>query len=308
MREKLVLVTGATAGIGFHTALGFAAQGARVIITGRNVDKGLRAQAVLRERAGHGRVHFLAVDHQDVEATRELGVRVASEFRRLDVLVNNVGGVPDASYHGAGNQSASPEAHDAVLDLNYLAAFALTDSLVAAMLTNGRGRIINVVPRTYARFRGDPFEPGAGSGNVSSAYARAKLLELLWTLALTRDLAHTGVTVNAFDPGRTWAPARRAASSESAPYSRYVLPFFRFVTGQASVEDAASPLIALGADPAFDDVSGQHFTSSLKARSLDARVLSARSQEDAVGFAVRLIARSVRRPVRDVQPLDLAVA
>lgn len=305
MREKLVLVTGATAGIGFHTALGFAARGARVIITGRNIERGLRAQAVIRERAGHDRVHFLALDHHDVETTRELGARVGSAFERVDVLVNNVGGIHEASDSSAGRGA---QASNPILDLNYLAAFALTDSLLAAMVTHGGGRIINLVPRTYARFRGDPFDARAVSGTPARSYACAKLLEILWTLALARDLEGSGVTVNAVDPGRTWASGAGTLSRDGLAYSRYVLPAMRLLTRRASVEQAAERLVALGVDPAFENVSGHHFASSLKSCPLDPRALDRRAQQDAVGFAVRSIARSVRPPLRAIVPLDLAVA
>lgn len=302
MREKLVLVTGATAGIGFHTALGFAAKGARVIITGRNAENGRRAEAFLRDRARHDRVHFVEIDHRELDETRELGARIVSVYGRLDVLVNNVGGVLPRPA-GAGDRRAS-EPYEPALTLNYLAPFALTDALLAAMVTSGTGRIVNVVPRAYERFRGDPFEPLDGEHEPLRAYARAKLLMLLWTFALTRHLEGTGVTVNAIDPGPAWTKGRERLSSGSALYSRFV----RFVTRGASAERAGRAVVALGSDPYFEKVSGHHFTKRLRSRTPHAGARSVRAQEDAVGYAVRLIARVVARPSTALVARELAVA
>ena len=93
MKGKSVLITGATSGIGFHTARALASMGARVLVTGRDEARGRAALDRLRLEARHDRVAFLAVDHSTVGGNRDLAERVLQRVDRLDVLVNNVGAI-----------------------------------------------------------------------------------------------------------------------------------------------------------------------------------------------------------------------
>jgi NAD(P)-dependent dehydrogenase (short-subunit alcohol dehydrogenase family) len=86
------LVTGATAGIGFHTAGALAAQGMRVIVTGRDPLRGERAAVDLRKQAGHEHVEFMVVDHSVVGANIALADKLTTHLDGLHVFVNNVGG------------------------------------------------------------------------------------------------------------------------------------------------------------------------------------------------------------------------
>jgi NAD(P)-dependent dehydrogenase (short-subunit alcohol dehydrogenase family) len=96
MEGKTVLVTGATAGIGFYTARALASEGARVLVTGRDEERGREAVAELRQRVGHDNNHFYATDHSTVGSNRDLAERVSRQFGRLGVLINNVGKSPSS--------------------------------------------------------------------------------------------------------------------------------------------------------------------------------------------------------------------
>jgi short-subunit dehydrogenase len=90
--RKTALVTGATAGIGFHTAAVLATRGMRVIITGRDQMRGQVAVAEICERAGHPDVEFIPIDHSVVMGNQRLAHELNARLEGLDVLVNNVGG------------------------------------------------------------------------------------------------------------------------------------------------------------------------------------------------------------------------
>jgi retinol dehydrogenase 12 len=93
LSNKSALVTGATSGIGFYTARRLAARGATVLVTGRDPGRGTEAATEVRRAAGHARVEFIEVDHAAAGANLELAERLRSRLGRLDVLVNNVGGL-----------------------------------------------------------------------------------------------------------------------------------------------------------------------------------------------------------------------
>jgi NAD(P)-dependent dehydrogenase (short-subunit alcohol dehydrogenase family) len=93
MHGQVVLVTGATAGIGFHVAAALARKGARVLLTGRSDDRGHAAVARIRSSTGSETVDFLAADGSLVTGSVTLAREVRCRTDRLDVLVNNVGGI-----------------------------------------------------------------------------------------------------------------------------------------------------------------------------------------------------------------------
>jgi NAD(P)-dependent dehydrogenase (short-subunit alcohol dehydrogenase family) len=298
MQEKVALVTGATAGIGFFTALGLANRGAHVIITGRDAERGERAQAELRRRAGHDRITFTRVDHARLNENRALGAHVAQRFGRLDVLVNNAGGIflPDDQPSAL---APSAQGYEPNLTLNFLAPFALTDALLTLMLASGGGRIVNVVAN--GRYPNDPFAPEpslelAPGGIVAAveSYARAKLLNLVWTMGLARELARTPVVVNAVEPAVAWTPGVERLAVAAASRSRYLWPLLRWFLRRRSPERAARAAILASSEPSYASLSGWLFGSNGKPHSPPVRALDHDYQEHARSLGLRLVACAAR--------------
>jgi NAD(P)-dependent dehydrogenase (short-subunit alcohol dehydrogenase family) len=254
VKGQTVLVTGGTAGIGFYTARGLAARGARVLITGRDPDRGQRAlQELRRAAAGRGELLFMAADHATVGGNQRLAQRVRDHVHRLDVLVNNVGGFPAA-------RQQTPDAYEETLALNALGPFALTRALLPVLQAAGKSRVVNVISGAHALWRGDPF----GDLHSTESYvgiralARAKLLGLFWSLALARRPESRHVTVNATNPGRFWTPGTQALAG-GVPAWRIAWPFVRFIRRWASPERAARCSIHLAACPELAGVTGEYF-------------------------------------------------
>jgi len=204
MEGKNVLVTGATSGIGFSTAGAVAEKGARVIVTGRDEERGCEAVLELRRRAGHDRIEFLPAEHSTVRGNRRLAERVAGTADRLDVLVNNVGGL-------YAERRETEDGYEATLATNFLGPFSLTDALMpllrgSAVRAGSPVRVVNVASAAHKMLKGGPFEDLEMRGKYVGfdAYARSKLLNVLWTPALARRLEGSGVVANATNPGMAW--------------------------------------------------------------------------------------------------------
>jgi NAD(P)-dependent dehydrogenase (short-subunit alcohol dehydrogenase family) len=130
---KTALVTGATSGIGKATALALAAQGADVVVHGRDGERG--AHTVKEIEAAGGRARFVAADLRDPAGVTHLA-ELAGD---VDVLVNNAG----SSWFGP-SADLGPEQYDVLFDGNVRSAYLLTAALAPGMAARGTGSIINI--------------------------------------------------------------------------------------------------------------------------------------------------------------------
>lgn len=183
---KTALVTGASSGIGAATALALADLGAAVAIAYHNNQKGADETAARIAAAG-GKAIALKADMRRGAEVAPLVARASEALGRLDILVNNAGSLvarmPLAKVTEAG--------WDEVMDLNLKSAVLCAQAAAPAMVARRSGAIVNVVS-IAARNGGGP---GAG------AYAAAKAGLIAFTKSLAKELAPSGVRVNAISPG-----------------------------------------------------------------------------------------------------------
>lgn len=194
---KTALVTGATSNIGRAIALRFAAEGAHVIVSGRDETRG---QAVVRSiRADGGRADFIAVDLDgSPEASRELAERaLAALDGTLDILVNNAGIFPPAT-----TLTADAGMFDRVYGVNVKAPFFLTQALAPVMEARGGGTIVNL-GSWVARL----------SLPVGALYASTKAAMETLTRAWSAEFAAAGIRVNAVSPGVISEPGQEGTSA-----------------------------------------------------------------------------------------------
>jgi retinol dehydrogenase 14 len=262
MSGRTVLVTGGTGGIGRATAVGLAAMGARVAITGR--DRG-RAEAAAQDiRAPGGPPVEVFVGDMSAQAeVRRLAAEVLAALPRLNVLVNNVGGdVPGV-----------PEAADGLertFALNHLAPFLLTHLLIDRLVESAPARIVTVSSDAQRMGRIDFADLQCErSWSGQRAYNQSKLANVLFTYELARRLRGTGVTANVLHPGIV-----RSGFGVEDPgrIQRLITPFMRF---WKSPEQGARTPIYLASAPEIEGVTGRFFRNCAPGRS------SKRSYDDA---------------------------
>ncbi len=194
MSRGTALVTGATRGIGFFTALGLARRGYDVVVHGRDRTKVDTALAALRERAPAGRFDAAVADLSAQAAVRRLALDVRARFPDLSLLVNNAGLF-------SAKRVLTVDGIELVFAVNHLAPFLLTNSLVDVLRSNAPARVVNVNSSSHLRGRADVADPAKIEGyDMRGAYGRSKLANLLYTKELARRL-EPGVTANALHPG-----------------------------------------------------------------------------------------------------------
>lgn len=253
LKERYALVTGATAGIGFHTARRLARRGATVLVTGRDPRRGAEAEEDLRRAAGHPRVEFMRVDHSAIAANIALAEELRHRLARLDLLVNNVGGLVPS-------RVVTDEGNELTLALNFLTPFVLTESLTPLMLEGDSARCVNVISSSFKMAKGDPLTDLQSERSYVPllVLARAKLLTLLWTAALADRHHGDRLSAVAVNPGMAWTPGTRALTRETVPAWRYIWPIVRFFQRRADPDRAGAACEAVALAPVAE-ISGRYF-------------------------------------------------
>ena len=229
LEGRVAIVSGAGQGIGRALALGFAREGAWVVIAEIDEGNALRIESELQA----SRLRGLAIP---TDVSREASVnamaqRCVDEFGTIDILVNNAGIYPVSTV-----EEMAEEQWDRVIGTNLVGAFLCSRAVVPEMLRRRRGRIINVSS-------GRGFQ-GAANG---AHYAATKAGLIGFTKALALELAPHGITVNALCPGITDTAQPRGHRTEEELYARAKdIPLGRI--GQP--EDHVEPAVFLASDAA----------------------------------------------------------
>ena len=201
---RVIVITGASSGIGKASAEAFARMGWHVIATGRDPERCAAAEQSIRAIAsGGGRVDFVRGDFTEMADVRRVAGEIAALTDRIHVLVNNAGGVRDRLYR-------TSEGLEATFAANHLAPFLLTRELLpqleraAAESPAGTVRVIAVSSSGHTICQGIDWDDLMMEQNFvpAQAYCRAKLANLLFTRELARRLADKEIIAQAMHPGR----------------------------------------------------------------------------------------------------------
>ena len=187
--QQVALVTGASSGIGLHTALGLARAGMSVLVAGRNRTRTEAACRFVTKTSGSGNIEPLVADFSRLSDVRRLASEVLSRHDRLDILVNNAG-LFSPKYR------LSAEGFELTFAVNHLAPFLLTNLLLERLKGSAAARIITVASEAHRGQRMDIGDlPRPRDWTMLRAYGRSKLCNILFT----RDLA------SRLDPGEVVA-------------------------------------------------------------------------------------------------------
>lgn len=195
MQNKVVLITGATNGIGKEAARQIALCGAVVVIVGRDTDKLTRVVSEIKHSTGNANIDGLLADLTERAGMQSLASQFLQRYQRLDVLLNNAGALfTEFKRTGDGIERT--------FALNHLSYFLVTNLLLDVLKASAPARIVNVSSAVHTGGLMDFDDLHGATGYAPlKAYSQSKLANLLFTYELAERLAGTGVTVNALHPG-----------------------------------------------------------------------------------------------------------
>jgi NAD(P)-dependent dehydrogenase (short-subunit alcohol dehydrogenase family) len=194
---RVVVVTGANSGIGKETALGVARLGATTVLACRNAARAASAAKEIAQAAGTDDVHVVGLDLADLHSVEACAQTVLEGWPRLDVLVNNAGGIWSS-------RTLTAQGFEQTIGVNHLGPFLLTRLLAQRLVASGPSRVVNLSSfgHHFAPFGMRFSDLQSEHAYVSlEVYARSKLANVLFTRELARRLSGTDVTVNAVHPG-----------------------------------------------------------------------------------------------------------
>ena len=252
--NKIVVVTGANAGIGFATSLGLAKQGAAVVLICRNANRGLTALKAVAEVAA-ATPKLLIADLSSQASIRGLSESLHAQLPRIDVLINNVG----AAF---AKREFTIDCIEKTFALNHLAPFLLTNLVLDLIRQSSDGRVVNLtagMPGSPPNFL-DNLQ-GEKSYGQFAAYRSSKIGNILFTYELARRLDGTGITVNCVHPGPVKTEFTEKAGGFLSVMSRILRPIMK------SPEVGARTPIYLATAPEVAGITGGYFVNCKQKRT-----------------------------------------
>jgi len=252
MKNKTILITGASAGIGLYSAIGLAKLGANIVMVGRDEERTSRAVELVKSQAENQSVSYLLADLSSIQEVRRLAREFKEKYEGLDVLLNNAGAI----YLW---RKVSVDGYEMTLALNHLNYFLLTDLLLDMLRSAPSGRIVNV--SSSAHYNGhvtfDDLQSRRWYWGLR-VYSMTKLMNVLFTYELARRLRGTTVTANCLHPG--------FVASQFAWNNGRIVRLGLAFTKRITEEEGAQCPIYLASSPEVEGVSGKFFYYDSKER------------------------------------------
>jgi retinol dehydrogenase-12 len=260
MNGKVVIVTGATQGIGVVTALELARLGAEVVLISRSKQKLEDTVARIQAETDSEKVSYIQADLSSMAEVRQAANTFLSNHKRLDVLVNNAGAVFNS-------RQESADGYEMTLALNHLNYFLLTNLLLDALKQTatqyGEARIVNVASDAHQMGKIN-FDDLQHKKNFAGwmVYGNSKLMNIMFAYELARRLEGTGVTANVLHPGFV----NTGFGANNKGWFASVINLLQNLAAKSPQEGAATN-IYLAAAPEVKGITGKYWENKRQRNS-----------------------------------------
>lgn len=265
MQDRLVVITGATAGLGLQSAKELAAMGADLVLVGRDEERLRQARDMVVIESGCWTVHTELCDFAELDSVRALAARLAEAHGRIDVLMNNAGAIQ-------GERKTTVDGHELTFQVNHLAPFLLTNLLYDSLNESPVARVVNVASGAH-RWGKIPWDDLTYAKDFQGfrAYCDSKLANILFTRELARRWENSYVKANACHPGAVASNFGQSAENWFSTANTVLAPLLR------SPEEGARTQVWLASSREANGFNGKYF-KDCKAKRPSRH---ARSEQDA---------------------------
>jgi retinol dehydrogenase 12 len=259
MKGKVVVITGATSGIGQVAAEKLAAMGARIVQVARDKERGQAAMARLNQTAPGVAHSIYHADLSRLSEMRRVATDIAQAEPRIDVLINNAGAM-------FGTRQLTQDGLERTFALNHMSYFMMTQLLCDRLTAAAPARVVNTASDAHTSgtvdfddlqsekaYRSNLKDWMRYGGPAFKVYASSKLMNILYTRELARKLAGTGVTANSLHPGFV---STRFGDQTGGLIGVGIGIAKRFAL---TPEQGAETLVYLASSPDVASVTGEYF-------------------------------------------------
>jgi NAD(P)-dependent dehydrogenase (short-subunit alcohol dehydrogenase family) len=246
--EQVILVTGATDGIGKQTAIDLAKLGATVLVHGRNAERGAAVLEEIVQSTGNKKIRFYLADFSSLAEIRRLAAEIQVDYPGLDVLINNAGiGGGDLNDK---RRALSQDGFELRLAVNFLAPFLLTCELLP-ILVKEPSRIINVASVGQSSFDLSNIMLERNY-SPTRAYMQSKFALVAFTFEISERYGHLNTTFNCLHPG-TYLNTKMVRESG--------------ITPMGSVKSGSDAIEYLALSAEVEGVTGKYFDQKRESRA-----------------------------------------
>ena len=262
---RTAIITGGTSGIGFYSAMGIEKAGFKVIITGRNIERGKAAEKSIIHETKNRNIKFIVGDISSIRKIDMLTKSILEQTNEIDVLINNAG------YFGDTYQKTEDglEKHFAI---NVLGPYRLTHNLLPLLKVAKKARVINVTGGDKpASIDPDNLQAEKGFRGLMTFKHSKSVLESV-SMVLAEELKSYNISVNIVFPGRASTATTKSLTLKSLPgLMKIMFPlmklFFREDNGKSALKAAKSTIWA-ATSTELNNVSGKYFDANCKKQSV----------------------------------------
>jgi NAD(P)-dependent dehydrogenase (short-subunit alcohol dehydrogenase family) len=250
MNEKIILITGATNGIGLVTARELAKMGAQIVIVSRGAEKCALVTEQIKQETGNTNIEYIAADLSTHAGTQKVAHEFKKRHTRLDALLNNAGALFTS-------RQLSADGIEMTWALNHLSYFILTVLLLDTLKASGPARVVSVSSDAHqsGKINFDDLQMEKNYMGLA-AYQQSKLANILFTYELARKLEGTKVTANTLHPGLVNTGFNKSNGALMKFAMGLLAPFSR------SPQEGAQTSIYLASSPEVEGVTGKYFDES----------------------------------------------
>ena len=272
MKDKIVLITGATGGIGKQTALTLAGMGAQVILTGRSRSSGEAAVTEIKQASGNPKIELLLADVSKQADIRSFAAHFKEKYDHLDVLINNAGLV-------ASKRQLTEDGIESNFAVNVVAPFLLTQLIMDSLKASRSARVITLMGGDVpAKLKMDNLQAERSFDGLTS-YSQSKLAMMVMMSEFAQRSQDSNVTINICYPGQASTNMTGSVTPEMFPSGvRWIFPLFKFVTrpdNGKSAAKASRSSVYLASSEAVKGNTGKYFNPKCKEVSMPKVVFDA---------------------------------
>jgi NAD(P)-dependent dehydrogenase (short-subunit alcohol dehydrogenase family) len=258
VKDKICIITGASSGMGFATAVALAGMGTTLGLVCRNKERGDKAFKLIVDKTKNKNIKLFIADLSSIAEIKKLGEEIKKTFPSIDVLINNAGAINQ-------KRILTIDGYELSFAVNHLAYFLLTNILLDHLKAAPKARIISVASAAsrVGKIYFNDLQLEKKYSSIKS-YGQSKLANIMFTYELARKLEGSNVTANCLHPG----VVKTRFAGEMKGFTGFMwklgTTFFR------TAEKGAETAIWLASSPEVEGISGKYYMDKKEIKSIKA--------------------------------------